>query len=96
MSDVEALAWTGGYKTSKTCETVLGYTRVQLYRDDLDSSWRLATYNMHDSTMNFSKALRTKDLEEAKRRAAKYLLEILADRADTVEVHAAQLKLILE
>jgi hypothetical protein len=79
-------------KKQLTVETTIGYMRVQLYRDDEGKAWRLATYHHRDSAMNFSRPLRTRDVEIAKKRALKFLIEVMTDKRDGIDAWLKQMK----
>ena len=60
----------------------VGYTRLELYKPKPDKGYTFATYSMYDSALNWSRALRTKDLEAAKHRALKRLRQYFVDKRD--------------
>jgi len=73
-------------------QTTIGYTRVELWRKDQGASWNLATYNLRDNAMNYSKRLRTRDLTAAKRRAMKFLIEVMEDQRDCIDEWLIQMR----
>jgi len=73
-------------------QTTIGFTRVELWRKDTGKSWSLATYNLRDNAMNFSKGMRTRDLEKAKRRALKFLIATFEDHRACLDSWLSQMR----
>ena len=81
---------------SGSVETYVGYTRVELWREDVGKSWQLATYNENDKSLHLSKNLHTRSIDKAKRRAIKFLVANFIDRRDTISAWLKQMRDFLD